>query len=362
MKQTCSLVMILALCLSFNLQAQRTPNKKQSFTYTRAPLKPFDSELKTYSVDIQITGVGAGENREEFSKQMKNAITMHGYEKVEEQGDIRFVLSLEQSEIADLHERTIEQKEKQGDNEVTVYRYYYDVEIRYPLQLKVFQGADNLAEEIYINNSQDYVFLSTPRRNDKEARSNWWNSNKESFVRKWKESNLETNLNSIQKRIENLYAYTPTTIYQPVYTASRRKVDYSDLDNAQELALAAYSKINVTDGFNAEFSDTMNEAIKIWKSALSQYDPHTKRARINTKVATALQRNIITAYCWMGDFDASYSHNSELASLGKSGERWAKHLESQIRDRQARIGQLDGEFEFEELPDMEDDDDDGDDD
>ena len=64
----------------------------------------------------------------------------------------------------------------------------------------------------------------------------------------------------------------------------------------------------------------------------------------------------------MADFDASYAHNAELASLDRASERWAKHLEPQIRDRQARIGQMDEDFEFEELPEMEDDDDDGDDD
>lgn len=358
MKKTFTLLMILALSLSVNLQAQRTPNKRQAFTYTRAPLKPFDSELKTYEVEIKITGVGAGENRADISRQMENAIKLHGYEKVEEDGDIRIVLSLEQSEIANIHERTKETKSKQGDTEVIVRKYYYDVEIRYPLHLGIFVGAGSVVDERYVNNSQDYVFASTPQSDTRAIRSTWWNSNKDSFIRNWKKSNLEASLNSAQRRIENLYAFTPTRVYQQVYTASKRRVDYSDLDKAQELALAAYSKINVSDGFHAEFTDTISQAIEIWKTALSQYDPDDRRARINSKVAAVIQRNIIIAYSWMADFDASYAHNAELASLDRASERWARHLEPQIKDRQARIGQMDEDFEFEELQEMEDDDDD----
>jgi hypothetical protein len=360
MKKTLTLTFVLLLYFGTFLQAQRIQNSRQSFTYVRNPLKPFNSELKTYTVEVKISAVGAGESREEISRKMENAITLHGYQKIEEQGDIRIVLSLGQSEITAIHERTTEHKTKQGDKEVVVQKYHYDIEIRYPLHLGVFKGQE-IVDGTHINKSNDYVYATTPMSNDRPARTKWWNDNKETFIRNWKKSQLDANLSEAQKRVENLFAYTPTREHQSVYSASRRRVDYSDLDKAQQLAMAAYSKVNVADGFNDEFTKLMNEAILIWKSVLNEYDANDKKARINAKVASSIQRNLIVSYCWMGNFDASLVHNAELASIDRVGERWANHLYAQIRDRKARLGQMEEGYEFEELADM-DDDDDGDDD
>jgi hypothetical protein len=361
MQKKITLLLILALCLSsINLWAQRTPSKNQTFTYTRSPLKPLDNEVKSYHVRTSIRELSANESRVDVTRQMENSIKLYGYERVPEKGDIEILLTLGQDYIKEIHERRKEVKVKRDGKDVTEYKYYYDVEIKYPLSVLItrrYENGSSIIESFQPNNSNDYVYVSTGEFNSAQDRGNWWRQNKEGFILNWKKKQLGENLSAAQRRIENLYAFTPTRVHQSVYAASKRRVDYTDMEQAQQLALAAYAMVNPNDGFGNGYKSKMDEAIQIWKTTLAQLDGVDKKARINHKVAIAIQRNIVTAYCWMGDFNSAYAHNNELANLDK-GARWARHLENQIKDRQARIGGLDGDFDFEETETPDDDDDD----
>jgi hypothetical protein len=328
----------LLLLISVTLFAQRTPSKRAEFNYVRLPLSPLNENIKTYDIKPILFNLPAEDSREELTRIISNSFKLHGYQKVESDGDIHFGIALSPFGIKELHPEKTIKKEKQGDKTVDVTYYYYQVELRYPLSLSISDKfkTDYRTRE-FVNNSNDYSYASTPSFKTTAERTKWWNDNKKKFTQDWKKAQLEANLNSIRRRVESLYAFTPVRVYEPVYTASRRKVDYTDLDKAQEIAVLAYKTINVTDGFGDSFKTQIKEAITIWKNALTQLEPTNKKARINSKVAIALNRNIAVAYNWLTDFDQAEYHVQQEASHSRS-KNWSTHFTKQIADRKARVG------------------------
>lgn len=344
------------------LFAQRTPNKRGEINYTRLPLTPLQENIKTYQIDAILTSLSAEDNRDQLTRTLTNAFRLHGYEKVEENADLRFGLALSPAHVNSINPEKTERKEKQGDKEVSVPYYYYNIEIRYPLSLSINdQLNNNRISSGFVNNSNDYVYAKSPEFKTTAERTKWYNDHYKKFVQDWKKKHLDFLLGSVKSRIENLYAFTPTRVYQPVYTASKRRVDYTDLDKAQELAIQAYKMVTPQDSFNEAFQQQINQAIVIWKEVISQLDQTDKRARINPKVASAIQKNLAVAYYWIGDMEMAYHHNNEQAQIDRS-KHWSRHFERQIKDRETRLagGKEDAE-DFEEMTELEEEDDDDDD-
>lgn len=354
-KVTLSLLALLILAFSsFNLIAQRNSIKRATFTYTRLPLTPLHEGIKTYQIKPILVSVSADDNREQLTLSLNNAFTLHGYERVSENADIVFGLELSPSQVKGVTAEKIDKKEKKDDKEITVPYYFYNVEIRFPLSFTINDKVKNTTlSSGFVNNSNDYVYVKTPEFRTTAERYKWWNDNKSTFIKNWKKNELNSNLAKVQGRVENLYAFTPTMVYQAVYSASKRKVDYTDMDKAQELAIAAYTGVNEKDGFNEAFTTQINEAISMWKSILTQYDESTKKARINKKVASNIHKNLANAYYWMGEIDQARNHRILQSQIDKS-LIWSKSFDIKLQDRAFRLaGGKEGADDFEVIADEE---------
>lgn len=348
-KTTLSLFVLMILAFSsFNLFAQRNSIKRATFTYTRLPLTPLHEGIKTYEIKPVLVAVSADDNREQLTAQISNAFKLHGYEKVSENGDIEFGLALSPSHLKAVNAEKVDKKEKKDDKEIMVPYYFYNVEIRFPVSLAISDKVTKTTlSRGFVNNSNDYVYVKTPEFRTTSERSKWWNDNKTVFVKKWKNDELNRNLASVKERVENLYGFTPTMVFQAVYSASKRKVDYADMDKAQEIAIAAYTSVNETDGFNEAFTSQINEAITLWKSILTQYDESTKKARINKKVASNIHKNLANAYYWMGEIDQAGNHGILQSQIDKSFI-WSKSFDKKLQDRAIRLaGGKEGVDDFE---------------
>jgi hypothetical protein len=348
-RKTLAIIALMALShCSLNLYAQRSSTERATFTYTRLPLTPLHEGIKTYEIESVLVAVSADDNREQLTALLQNAFKLHGYDKVMENGDIVFGLSLSPSHLKGVNAEKIDKKEKKDDKEITIPYYYYNIEIRFPLSFTIKDKVTNtVLSSGFVNNSNDYVYAKTPEFRTTAERTKWWSANKNEFIKKWKKEELNRNLATVKERVENLYGFTPTMVYQAVYSASKRKVDYTDLDQAQLQALAAYKSITVESSFNEEFKTQMNEAINMWKKILTEFDESTKKARINKKVASNIHKNLANAYLWLGEFDLAKEHRVLQSQIDKS-LIWSKSFDIKLQDRAIRLaGGQEGVDDFE---------------
>ncbi|PKP36165.1 MAG: hypothetical protein CVT98_08810 [Bacteroidetes bacterium HGW-Bacteroidetes-15] len=348
------IAMVVLTNCNLSVYAQRNSTERATFTYTRLPLTPLHEGIKTYEIKPVIVAASADDNREQLTARLHNAFNLYGYEKVVENGDIVFGLALSPSHLKAVYAEKIDKKEKKDDKEITVSYYYYNIEIRFPLSFTINDKVTKTTlSSGFVNNSNDYVYVETPKFGSPTERSKWWNSNKNEFIKNWKKDELNRNLGTVKERVENLYGYTPTMVYQAVYSASKRKVDYSDLDQAQQLALAAYKSVTAENGFNEEFNTQIYEAIGMWKKILTEYDESTKKARINKKVASNIHKNLANAYYWMGEIDQARDHRILQSQIDKS-LIWSKSFDIKLQDRAFRLaGGKESADDFEVISDVE---------
>ena len=106
---------------------------------------------------------------------------------------------------------------------------------------------------------------------------------------------------SIEETFELHYAKGPKTL------------DYSDLDQAYELSAGAYKTIS-KKGPNAESNQQLKEALPLWEKALTETNLEDKKARINTKVAQAIHKNMSIANMFL------YNNAEALKHAAKANE------------------------------------------
>lgn len=342
------IAMVVLTNCNLSLYAQRSSTERVTFTYTRLPLTPLHEGIKTYEIEPVLVAVSADDNREQLTARLHNAFKLYGYEKVVENGDIVFSLNLSPSHLKAVNAEKIDKKEKKDDKEINVPYYFYNVEIRFPLAFTITDKVTNaILFNGYVNNSNDFVYVKTPEFRTPAERNKWWTANKNTFIKNWKKDELNRNLAWVKERVENLYAFTPTVVFQAVYSASKRKVDYSDLDQAQQLALAAYKSVTPENSFNEDFKTQINEAIGLWKKILTEYDESTKKARINKKVASNIHKNLANAYLWLGEIDLAKEHRVLQSQIDRS-LIWSKSFDIKLQDRQIRLaGGKEGIDDFE---------------
>ncbi len=112
----------------------------------------------------------------------------------------------------------------------------------------------------------------------------------------------------------NLLVSTITDKFELNY-AKGKDVDYTQLDKAYEIALAAYSDIK-SKGPNTAAISKLNEAITIWLKELESANLENNDARINKKIAQALHENLAIAYMY------SYMNDKALEHARKALAMW----------------------------------------
>lgn len=105
-----------------------------------------------------------------------------------------------------------------------------------------------------------------------------------------------------------------TTEVFEVYAAKGKSYDYTELEQAQEKAMAAYESI-YKNGLNDNDLNKLKEAIEVWEKELSTLDTDDKKARITESIGKGLHENCVRAYLYMYDFDNAKKHAEEFKAL-----------------------------------------------
>jgi Leucine-rich repeat (LRR) protein len=122
----------------------------------------------------------------------------------------------------------------------------------------------------------------------------------------WKNSNHAAYVNNLKSKAELQLNRNALVSYNPieleVYSAKGKDFDYSEIEEAYDLAYDAYEDIE-KNGISSGNFEKLTKAIAIWESELESADLEDKDARINKKVAQGLYINLTYAHFTMFSMD-----------------------------------------------------------
>lgn len=314
--------------------AQNIDRENFTVNYLRLPKSPLPENVKTYTAKANVPSLSASQNRSSIEKSVKSAMKLHGFEKVESDGDLNITVSLGSFNYQNRKFNSEKKQSKDKEGKVTTYyEYWYTFEYRYPVRMVIKDQVNG--EELYngyVDNSQDYNSASTSRTRSSDYLSKSW----ESALDKKRSEALSHHLNTVSRHISNYYGFTPSKQSVQLRKIKKfKKHDYTELNAACDNAETALTGMEAKmDYLTEDLEATLQAALKTWESELSQADFSDKKARINEKVASVLLNNIAIANYWLANFD-KVSEMIEKAD-GLKSDGWTNSLKEEMEETMAR--------------------------
>ena len=214
-------------------------------------------------------------------------------------------------------------------------KYYYSANYKLPLELKVETPSQGvILQTIVLNNISNYNMNTYASQYEFDL---WWLDNKTQFwadLEKYARTNA---LEVLNQTVNDKCGYPVKTATIEVFTVKKHKdYQYNDLVNAYTVASQGYKSINQSrDRSNAK--GKLNEAINIWKQALTESNVNDSKSRVNDKVTALLQCNIAMAYIWLSEYDNAeqYINQAINSGVGKF-KRVAEGYKGYLNERKIR--------------------------
>jgi hypothetical protein len=309
--------------------------------YLQLPRQPFSEEVTTYATRILIPdGLAADQDRNAITANLANAAAIPGYEEAQNANGVIVEISLGWYAIPNSPELiTTTKREKRGDKEVEVEYYNYRIQFRYPMRLRVLQG-DQVIEDTYVRNSNDFDYASTQLFPSKEALYKFWQDGGNKFKSDVRNSHLEANRSAIKTHMVHQYGYVKSHMREEINFVKEKKDsnDYPKMTAALEIVKNATAKKTADDVYpSADYVSSINEAMALWKEELAQAEPENRKARVNKKVTEGLLKNMVIA-CY---FSYQFSEADEyLARLEQMKEGYfVRNMREKMADVQYRLAQ-----------------------
>ncbi len=335
MKLTTALLTALVLCGTSNgLEAQKYKSKMAYFEYYEYPKVALNKQTySTYSVTGNLPdymGGGYALARQNYDMGDLRRSPQPG-------GDIEILLNFAYY-TEDAYARPTLQKGSKTvklngrDTSVPVYNY---------------QGGFNQPYEYMImDNAKGNTLFSFAGKGRYSIATDWY-SNSDEAMRNW-ESTLRTQIaqqsnnvlreaSGVIQTIATRQFYTGSAKGQAEIMYMKDKDEYADLDSAFQISLGAYALITAEQrGQHGSFAQAVAPAEAIWQRALAQYEPDSKKARINGKAANLILFNLAHATFWKNDFSAAMGY-AEKASENDKRDGWINGFMEKIKDRKERL-------------------------
>ncbi len=192
-------------------------------------------------------------------------------------------------------------------------KYNYTIQYRMPVNIKVEDGNGIVWQTILMNNQRNYKINTYASQYEHDL---WWIDNKDLYWAKFEKSARQTALAEIQRQLNDQCGFPVKTRSVEIFTVKKFKDhQYNDLVNAYTAATQGYQKVG-SELDHSGASTKLNEAIKVWKQALTESNLSDKKSRVNDKVTALLYCNLSEAYLWLNDFDQSESYGNLAKNSG----------------------------------------------
>lgn len=309
--------------------------------YLQLPRQPFSEEIKTYSTKILIPdGLAADQDRNAINASLSSAGAIPGYEESQDGSGVVVEISLGWYATPNYPELiTTTKKEKRGDKEVDVEYYNYRIQFRYPMRLRILQG-DQVIEDSYVRNSNDYDYAATSVFPTKEALYKYWQDGGNKFKSDVRDKHLTANSDAIKTHVVNQYGYVKSHMREEFNYVKEKKdgSEYAKLATALEMVQKAVSGKAEGDVYpSAEYVSSINGAMALWKEELAVAEPDNRKARINKKVTEGILKNLVVACYFSYQFSEADQYLTRLEEM-KEG-LFVRSMREKMADVQYRLAQ-----------------------
>lgn len=257
--------------------------------------------------------------------QVNNMIAIDGYSK----GSGGAKVTLDFKGIGNI--KIVETKSGTG----TSTKYTFRAEYTLPVEVKVESPSQGvILNTILMNEIKSYPLKDYASKYEFQL---WYLDNTTQFWSEMQKHARNVAMTEITNFLNNACGFPTRTWNTEVYTVkSFKDHSYDDLTTAYTTAKQGYDLIYQTrDRKNAHAK--LNEAIGIWKKALTESNLSDNKARINDKITAMLFCNIAEAYMWMSNFDEAEQFINKAINSGEMKfKNRAKDLQASLNDMRVR--------------------------
>ncbi len=333
------LLLTVTSCFVFlflgNAKSQKLDDFDVTFVYRQLALTPLPKELKTYSAEITYQNQRVGEVISKYDKKLpyevfqdnreemiQKYLVIEGLNKVPN-GNVRVTLSFGQYQVT-------ESQAHKNSNEVTTSTAY---SFKMPSKLTLMTGSGTVLYDKYLYDEKFIFTLNRTHSQDGRDFTNYLNDHIS-----------KTAVNMALDRVKLiLYDNFSTPIIRKevrMYSAKGKKLDYSDVEKANEIFRFKILTINENTPVS-DYQEKINDAISAWKAILKEADYTNEKARINSEIAAGLLYNISFAYLIINDFGNSLKILNEAKSVktdfSKKFRKDMQQLEEFIKSQELRL-------------------------
>jgi hypothetical protein len=336
MKFTTALLTATCLCcLTGSLTAQKYKSKFAYFEYYEYPVTALDTtSYRTYSVTGNLPDyMGGG-----------YALARLGYDmdglrrSPQPGGDIEILLNFSYYTEDPYGRPKLQQGSKTvkaNGRDTSVPVYNYQGSFYQPYEYTIMDNAKGKTLFTHANRGR-YIVATDWYNTGDEALRNWETTLRTQIAQQ--SGNVLREVSGAVQTMVSRQFYTGPAKGQAEVMYMKDKDDYPDLDSAAQIALAAYPLIApVQKGKHDSFATAIAPAEAIWLRALGQYEPDSKKARINGKAANLILFNLAHAAFWKNDFALAMEYAERAGENGKR-DGWVPGLEAKVKDRKGRWG------------------------
>lgn len=153
--------------------------------------------------------------------------------------------------------------------------------------------------------------------------------------KEFEKSSAENNLFYSKNFLAAKYGYPIENRGFELSYAKGKKFNYDNIKGAYETAVNIFKNDLIKE--NPDLSD-LRKAIATWEEELKVADYSSKKARINTSVATGLYFNIIECSVWLNEFDKveKLLHELSKLELKSKSKRKIDYYRDFVQDRKQR--------------------------
>ncbi|MCK4663530.1 MAG: hypothetical protein KAT68_11735 [Bacteroidales bacterium] len=252
----------------------------------------------------------------------------------------KIIIDLKGFQIGDIEEKVKERKRKKDDKTITINFYKYAINHKHPMSVSVATDDYSFTLDETFTELEEYKTSYTSEYPKKYDLQKYWKTNKIPFLTKIDEKQTHGNLAKVSGFLKSNFGHTKMNYEAKIWMVKHKKFDYSDLYEAYEKVVTGYNNL-IEEGQEEELKNSILGAITIWEKALEEYNPSTKKARINDKAAAAIHLNCAEAYMWLNKYSEAQKHINKVVVLNITKfENRSDKLKAFLKDHQARYKAL----------------------
>ena len=262
-------------------------------------------------------------------EELSSRIAIEGLNKGTENA-LEIILDLKGYEVQDPKKNIKTKKRKKDEKEYIDTTYEYSANIRHPIVVNV--TAPN--GETFLQTVRETASWKTVKGSATADTLQAFNNLLNKIEREEKQIAV-SNTTHVNRLLNSEFGTTDVRYNVTLYSyKSKRKKDYSDLDQAMNIAEYGLKTLNENPNKGIE---EINKAFLIYQDAIKEYDQGYS-ARMNDKVARGVFQNIIVASIFTQNWEAAEKAVIRLDRLNPKGSelRSFNRLKTLLKDLKAR--------------------------